>query len=219
MSKFYYLLGKGGFNLSIDYVYKSKILKNPKLLHLEKLVSKTIWLNKNYYNKKTGELIMSLDDAKAINFNLYSNDEWKEARKINHAYYHRSVRLKNRLEKFFNKGNCIFLTLTFNDIALKKLSAYTRKKYVKTYLKSCSNDYVANIDYGGKGGREHYHAVVVANKVNNKLWNDLTFGSNVNFEKCRTNVNDKTRLSKYVAKLTNHAIKETTKRNAIIYSR
>lgn len=198
----------------IDYVYKSKILKNNDLINTEKLVSKTIFINKDLCNFKTGEIIMTLKKAREINEKNYNNKDWLEARKINNCYYHRSLRLKNRITNYLKKGQCIFLTLTFTDKTLNNTSSETRKKYVKNYLKSCSDYYIANIDFGGKNDREHYHAIVVADKVNYSKWHKYGAlkGQKINGRACEV------KLSKYVSKLTNHAIKETTKRNVIIYS-
>ena len=93
----------------------------------------------------------------------------------------------------------------------------TRRKYVSRCLKKYNTLYVANIDFGKKNGREHYHAVISIDKVDNKDWlyGDIDFKRvrNKNIEE------DKKRLSKYIAKLSNHAIKETTKRCCLLYSR
>lgn len=200
--------------MKIDYKYKSRILKNTELINTEKLVSKSLYFNKNIINYKTGEIIMSLEKAKKINFDNYNNLDWKEARKINNCYYHRACRLRKRIENYLSIGNCIFLTLTFTNDTLKNTNKDTRKQYVVRYLKSCSDYYVANIDYGAKNHREHYHAIVVSDSVNYSLWRK--YGA-INGQRVRGYVCEK-KLSKYISKLTNHAIKETTKRNAIIYS-
>ena len=78
--------------------------------------------------------------------------------------------------------------------------------------------YVANIDYGSKNKREHYHALINCDKVDFKSWRKY---GNINAKRVRNKdiESDKTKLSKYIAKLSNHAIKETTKRSCLIYSR
>lgn len=139
---------------------------------------------------------------------------FEEAHKINRASYVRRNRLATRINSMLNTGACIFLTLTFTDTVLKATNEETRRKYVTRFLKVSSDMYVANIDYGRKNEREHYHAIVLANNVNHKLW---SYGS-INFERIRVGSSDKI-LAKYVCKLVNHAIKETTKRNHTIYSK
>lgn len=99
---------------------------------------------------------------------------------------------------------------------MNSTSEETRRKYVRRFLKENCICYVANKDFGARNGREHYHAVVLLkSKINYSKWN---YGS-INGQKIRLNGTSDVRLSKYIAKLTNHAIKETCKRNALIYSR
>ena len=137
-----------------------------------------------------------------------------EAAKINKASYSRRCRLSKRIEDMLKSNKCIFLTLTFTDEVLSKTSIETRRRYVTRFLKECSDKYVANIDFGSKNDREHYHAIVIAERVDCSDWN---YGA-INFERVRKTSSANT-LAKYVVKLVNHAIKETTKRNYTIYSR
>ena len=74
---------------------------------------------------------------------------------------------------------------------------------------------MANIDYGKTTGREHYHAVITSETKPPKSWK---YGF-IDILKVKTTDNDTTRISKYISKLTNHAIKHTTKSKRIIYSR
>ena len=78
--------------------------------------------------------------------------------------------------------------------------------------------YVANIDFGAQNHREHYHAVIQCKKIDASSWHK--YGA-IFIEKVRNNGigHDCERLSKYVSKLSNHAIKETTKRCSLLYSR
>lgn len=140
---------------------------------------------------------------------------WQEAKKINNASYKRTLRLKERIQKMLLMGQCQFLTLTFSNGTLQTTTEETRKKYIRRYLKENSIHYVANIDFGGKNGREHYHAIVLTEKVNYTDWH---IHGAIKAEKIKTS-EDFTALAKYVNKLANHAIKETTRRNHLIYSR
>ena len=142
-------------------------------------------------------------------------EEWAEAEKINHASFCRAVRLKKRITEIFESGPCVFLTLTFTDFVLSRTSPETRRAYVKRFLTALGAVYVANKDFGEKKGREHYHALVATDKVNPKLWK---YGA-INIKRVNTTDLDKTRIAKYISKLTNHAIKATTKRSVLMYSR
>ena len=140
--------------------------------------------------------------------------EWDEARKINYAHYSRIKRLQNKIAKMLESGNCIFLTFTFTDKVLEITNADTRRQKVRRYLSSYNCDYVANIDFGAKNGREHYHALIQTDKVDYKAFH---YGS-LNGEKVRS-TNDFVKLAKYISKLTNHAIKDTCKGSRMIYNR
>jgi len=142
-------------------------------------------------------------------------EEWQECLRCVNNDYQRVERLRERINHFLQLGNCIFLTLTFTDETLSKTSPATRRKYVTLYLKSVSDYYVANIDYGAKNGREHYHAIVVADNVDFSSWRKY---GNINGRHVRSG-SKPDQLAKYVSKLTNHAIKTTNKRCVIIYSK
>ena len=136
-----------------------------------------------------------------------------EAKKINHASYERANRLKQRISQIIQKDS-LFLTFTFTDDVLNKTSSDTRKTYVVRFLKSFGVPYVANVDFGSKNGREHYHAILQMPSINLTQWKYGALNG-----KIVRNSTDDVKLAKYISKLTNHAIKETTKRQAIIYSR
>lgn len=169
-----------------------------------------------------GELIksnMDLDTAEEQRFfySQFQPDEWQEAKRVCNSNYHQTSRVKKRIEDMLQSSkDCTFVTLTFRDDVLQSTSAETRRQYVQRFLKANSTRYVGNIDFGGKNGREHYHAVTDC-RIDPKSWQ---YGI-LNFEKLRYNPDSKSsvKLAKYVAKLTNHAIKDTTKRCALIYSR
>ena len=140
----------------------------------------------------------------------------KETKKINQANYKRVKNLKYRINKMLDRP-CLFLTLTFSD---KTLQDYPKKeslhRFVKRYLEKVGYQlkYVANVDYGTQNGRIHYHAVIQADSVEPSFWHK--YGA-IKIEQI-TNRNH-IALSKYLSKLTNHAIKETAQCNRIIYSR
>lgn len=193
----------------IDYEYKAKVLESglPKL-----------------YNKISYALFVGgskeYDLQSAIQIDNFMSElngsDWYECQKINNANFHRVRRLKWRIQSMLESGMCNFVTLTFKDDVLANTSRDTRKQYVRKYLKQLNVPYVANIDFGGKKGREHYHALIQSDCLNYDLWHK--YGA-IKGERVIVIDNSNVRLAKYISKLTNHAIKETTGCQRIIYSR
>lgn len=142
---------------------------------------------------------------------------------IKDSYYKRLRRLKVYITYMFIYHESVyFLTLTFRDDILNNTCENTRRRYIQRILNDHCYYYCANIDFGNKNEREHYHACVVFkdNTIIN-LFKDLY---NTNYGFCcvqrvgKTN-NDKEALSKYINKLTNHAFKKTTIAKRVIYSK
>lgn len=123
-------------------------------------------------------------------------------------------RLRKRLDSYFNcYDNLVFLTLTFTDSVLLSTTFSTRRTYVRKFLKSCCNDYVANVDFGDLHCREHYHAIVT-NFVDYSSW---SFGA-VNGK--RIVVKNSGAFAHYLDKLTSHAYKVGTGLSTrLIYSK
>lgn len=126
------------------------------------------------------------------------------AKCVNNARYKRKQRVTERIGGCVTFGHCLFVTLTFTDETFSKTSEKTRRKYVSRYLKSQSAIYVANIDYGHKNQREHYHALVLADAIDLKPWHD--YGA-IQVERVKNSPDDLTKVAKYTAKLSNHAMK------------
>lgn len=145
----------------------------------------------------------------------YGFTTFKVASNVNHASYKRIARLKERIREAVESGLAWFITITFNPETLSNTNEKTRRLYITRWLKGLSPFYVANIDYGKTKGREHYHAVITSDQRPPKTWK---YGF-IDILKVKTTDNDTTRISKYISKLTNHAIKHTTKSKRIIYSR
>lgn len=139
-----------------------------------------------------------------------------ESVKIRESSRKQVQRLKQRITTLLNSGACVFLTLTFKTIEEGENEQKKRKLKVVRFLKENTKGYVANIDFGKQNEREHYHAVALIGEdlIDSKKWKEGSLDiKRVNKGRgCSA-------LAKYVSKLTNHAIKETTKRQAIIYSR
>lgn len=148
--------------------------------------------------------------------NCYDDELIKESYNLYNSQNKRVKTLKKKITEMLSLGKCCFLTLTFDDETLQNTTAETRKDYVRRFLKENYSKYIANIDYGAKNGREHYHAIVLLNELANfKRWHKYGAIKSKNIWQ----TNSEIKISKYITKLTNHAIKETCKRSAIIYSR
>ena len=209
---------------NVDYAFKGYVLRNySDLISNYKKAKLHDYAVSMYLNE--GIVLNSLNSdsvslAELQNECIYNElgNVYNEIAKIENASCHRATRLRSRIEKMLLNGECLFLTLTFNDETLNNTSADTRRQYVRKYLKRFKCSYVANIDFGKENGREHYHAVINTSRIELKDWR--IYG-NINVERVRNNRIElsKTRLSKYISKLSNHAIKETTKRSCLIYSR
>ena len=194
----------------IDYEKKAKVMSLG-------LCEKAKKLDANIYKLwNDGVPDIVAEEMIFCNENHCSFEDLEEARKINDANYHRVKRLKERIQKYLSMGECIWLTLTFNDNTLAKTTQEKRRRLVRDYLKHISPFYVANIDFGKENEREHYHAVVVGSYVDMNLWKKYGFAYT---ERIKNHLTTSVKLSKYVSKLTNHAIKETTKRAVYVYSR
>lgn len=226
--------------MKIDYKFKSEVLKTdiPKLANQ---ISKAIYAR--FALENWGEIVksnMDYDTAIEKRCFLLKNfpREYEEAEKINLARYKRVARLRKRINAILHNSEFVqFLTLTFSDDTLAKTSPETRRRYVQRFLTELKCDYVANVDFGAKNGREHYHAVI-GGVCDEKEWTKYGFINSLwvkigderlrkvpkryetlspdEIERRMQEDNEK-RLAKYVAKLTNHAIKETTKRSVILY--
>lgn len=124
------------------------------------------------------------------------------------------TRLRSRIELMLNLGECVFITFTFTDRSLAVYSTDYLRLCVKRFLNLYSSLYVANVDYGKENGRIHYHAVALTSHVNLKSWK---FGA-INVKRIYS-PEDSLCLARYVSKLANHSVKESTRRESLIYSR
>lgn len=200
-----------------NYELKAHVLNDySEVLKLQREHSRLVYLDTYtdvkidaQYKETVSEMVSYFfDDDEALQI-------WREAERINLAYYARVKRLKVRISSMLREGRCYFLTLTFSDATLERVSAKTRRRYVTYFLKSLSDTYVANIDFGSQNQREHYHAVVLADRVDMSAWNCFGFSKALKI----ASEDDFTPLAKYISKLTNHAVKATTNGCRAIYSK
>lgn len=197
-----------------NYTLKSELLRNGKFHAYRKL---------RYYTFKLevfgNQTFIKAEDYELAKYHINA-EEQKVCENLHDAYSKRVIRLKKRIKSILHKyPYVLFITLTFTNEILQKTSQETRRRYVTRYLQLFGGDYVANIDYGKSTEREHYHAVVGYTYL---LHEDAEYQWKYGFFNMKHVRNEKLnseRLSKYVAKLTNHAIKETAKGNKIIYAK
>lgn len=147
----------------------------------------------------------------------YESEEIKLAIKVNNAWFAKCRRIRERLllmEKRAKEHNAkmFFVTFTFNDETLSKNSEESLKVYTRRFLKKYCLDYTANVDFGKLNKRIHFHAVVVCKGVlPYKEWfEDCKYGT-MKAEYIRFSQKDEEKkISKYINKLSLHAIKTTT---------
>lgn len=147
----------------------------------------------------------------------------KTALRMLDSMYHRKQRLYNRIEKMFSSyDDCVFLTLTFTDYYLKHTNetfdSDPRRLAIRRFLKRF-DCYVGNVDFGDDNGREHYHAIVNRRVTDEEADFYRRNYGNINFEMIHKVDVSSERLSKYMTKLCNHALKASTRRSALLYSR
>lgn len=202
--------------MAVDYKEKQAIISH-KLDYLQKRISK--WYHRQEQITPYGELYLLLDQKNKMikkfnnNYKKIIKNAWEKATLLNHARYKRKQRIKSKIEQLVLEGNATFITLTFSDTVLSSTSEITRRRYVARWCKENSDYYVANIDYGEDKHREHYHAVLRVGTYTS--WN---YGFS-NIKTVRSKSKDLNKVSKYVSKLTNHAIKKSGKLKRIIYSK
>lgn len=181
------------------------VLMSPYQLDILKCVSK--YLNPLYTHEYYPILINE--------YKLTESDIKRYTREVEN-HWKRLSTVRHRISNLLKSGPCYFYTFTFTDDILNSTNEQTRRKYISRFLKG--SNYVANIDFGKNTQREHYHAVA------DVLFEDYPYGF-FNRKEIRLQFNDlgecttTRRLSKYVAKLSFHALKDTTKHSKLLYSR
>lgn len=208
-------------NKNIKDASKEEIA-NAYLRKIPFLISNLRWncyKNNNVYaDMRTGEVKSRVGFnryvAKGVNLGFeYSIYESNKSRKF---------RLSQRVQKIVLSGKAQFLTLTFAPSYFERVpKAETRRTYIRRFLKEQCSDYVANVDFGEKNGREHYHAIVVPKNsyIDYQPYCDNFDKSRIYAENVKIGGKSVDNISKYINKLTNHALKENGHYKRLIYSR
>ena len=206
------------------------------------------------------------DNLKRLIFELGLDDRWKKASKasfkgdntlldaMKRAYspeiirvcknlasasYRRVRKCRCKVGRSILSGNAYFVTLTFRDEVFANTTAETRRRAVSRVLRGVCFRYVANIDFGDKTEREHYHAIVepypfmTASWQNGKKWYQdmpdlrewIKLYGNLTIQKIGNTETDEKAVAQYTAQLSAHAVKDSTlkgegtKAPRLIYSR
>ncbi len=228
------ILTKGNVDSYLDRVHvlglkfmqeqENELLSLVKSIGENELLSLVKSIRKSYYSDYMSLMhgvnipsTMAYNSAKYTEhglFRIFGKDYLDKLFKRAHADSNIVSRLRSRIELMLSLGNCIFLTFTFTDNSLSKYNTDYLRLCVKRFLNLYSALYIANVDYGKENGRIHFHAVALTGHVNFNAWK---FGA-INAQRIHS-VEDSLCLARYVTKLSNHAIKESTRRQSIIYSK
>ena len=173
-------------------------------------------------NEDTGEILPGMK----LNQDYFNLDEetLTECERIRNAKNKQRQKIEDHIRFLFDKGKCdlYFATFNFNDVAMTKKED-TRKQLIRRLLNEVCDDYILNIDFGEKKGREHYHAIIAIRKdrqtkrVNEfghlKLeeLDSYNYG-NYDLEEIKRDELDKVRLARYITKLTMHSVKVQQKK-------
>lgn len=180
---------------------------------MESLVDNELLYNIINYNKSRKNYFRNNKTLSTFSSNV-------DYERILCARYMKVSRVKKRIVYLMARFQYVwFCTFTFDDYYISKCDR-TKKDLIKKVLSLVSDShYILNVDYGSKNEREHYHCILATNfDINlNKLFQE-NYSCFCSALKVRYNEEDYKRLSKYINKLSNHCIKDSTKNKRIIYN-
>lgn len=206
----------------IDYELKSKILQ------LEDTEGILTIYNK-YRRMEYAEVFgadcpsdydtQTLTDLYAFHF-AFNKEYLPECEKILKANRARSARLRKKILYLLTHYQyCTFCTLTFSDKYFTSTTSNSRRQAVTRFLNTLECPFIGNVDYGESFQREHYHVIVACRLPLERIQFYNNHYGNIDVQRIRCSGASALRLGKYVSKLANHAVKYTTKRSVLIYSR
>lgn len=225
---------------------KKEMLENGKYSDLRKLDNYCyreygLELSELINDKTESERIATLNELMQMvykntsitNLNTQELESYFQLKKSRH---NKKTRIGSRLNYYKSREyKFCFATFTFNDDALKLDNKY-RKEHITRLLNENTNivDYIGNVDFGEKKGREHYHYILILSKDFEPIAKYETITSKQTRTcKCITNLGinykkgfatyqlvgreniDIEKTKQYIAKLTLHAIKVSTKQRLI----
>jgi hypothetical protein len=185
-----------------------------KLLTLEAHLEQNKLSKLMYENYKNFTIEDNKDLIDQFNEKYEMDNAYQLALNLNKSKYQKAKTIRKRTKSIIENNEASFITITFRDDVLNKTSEKTRRVYVARWLKTLTNVYIANKDYGTTTNREHYHAIVKSRTVK-KTWK---YGF-IDIKKITPNWKSNKNLSLYVSKLSHHALKTSSKNTRIIYSK
>lgn len=199
------------YDKNITIIQKNRIIEHfPILIDLYNSITSSMF--RVAYDGFVFEdyVVLNLYTASKLNL-LYSTKYkriWAIIKKIVSANQQKRFRVRKKILNLFSNAiyPVYFGTMTFTDYYLDNLSSKTRRVYVGRFIKSISDDYLANIDFGDLKHREHFHCIFSCENKN--LFSNWNFGF-VNVKQARFTKKDLSRMSKYLVKLFNHFTKDS----------
>jgi len=221
------LINDGTFKKYKDYRKKCYQLK------LEHSIDEIDDISGELYKVPSFEYYRIIEQLKNELIAQISPFGFQQCEQIENNGYNRVGRLRKRLAPMLESDeDTYFITFTFDDEYLDKLSDKTKREYVARVLKAIATDYVANVDYGGtyeyidnKGqvrtatGRIHFHALANSSIDKDKWPYGFITCIKVRKSTKKAKMNSLGSLPPYLDKFTKHAIKKTTNNLRPIYSR
>lgn len=180
---------------------------------------------KNFLQTRKKLYLNGLDYRTIEHYCNFDKIELRECFRIYNANHQRKKNGFNELCKWmfaiqntqtYKDFEIVFGTLTFKDKVLDSTSARTRARYITKFLSNQTYHYMANIDFGNKNNREHYHFIaMIEKKMNLSKWK---YGGN-KVEVVPTTSQDIASVKNYLMKLNNHSYKESTRQQRILKDR
>lgn len=166
------------------------------------------------------ELLKNLEDYNQLrrycNMNNIDFIQNKQYERILSARYMKVSRIKKDIVYLFHTKKYIwFCTFTFDDNYINRCDR-TKRDLIKNVLNNIDFKYILNVDYGSRTEREHYHCILgTDSNINIDFYLKDLYPCFSSARLCSKTDEDKKRLTKYLNKLTNHCLKDSTKNKRI----
>lgn len=141
-------------------------------------------------------------------------------RKLN-SRYQRISRMRKRLFYLVSRYKYLyFCTFTFDDYYISLCERSQKDLIKKSLLQFDPNiKMILNVDYGKKTERLHYHCICATNcNCDLSIFLKFVYPCFSFVEKINFSTLDFTRVLKYVDKLSNHALKDSTKGRRVYFN-
>lgn len=171
--------------------------------------------------KNITDLIIYNKLRRYCNLNHINFEENIEFERLLKSRYNKCSRITKRFLYLFHRyKHLYFCTFTLNDYYINK-SDRTRKDLIKDSLYFIDDDikYIINVDYGKQTERLHYHGIIATNfDLDLNICLQLVYPCFSYSEPIRLDNKSIKKIPKYINKLSNHAIKDSTKNSRVLYN-